>query len=144
MGFAGFTADPYNERNSLVNVNGGPVMSSPIMDAELFVEFTKTGGIAGVHVELTLSEHDGTLTDEDAQELGQLLDEVDFFNVNGSGVGKPHPDGFNYTITAARGRRRRTVSIEDGGDTELLSKLGPLIAWLEDRAPSPFPDLPLT
>jgi hypothetical protein len=118
--------------------------STPGMDAELAVEYTKVGGVAGIHVELALSEFDGTLTREDAEELGGLLDEVDFFNITQERPPKPMPDQFTYTITASRGRRRRTLTIESGSGSDLLTKLGPLLAWLDDRAPSPFPRVPLT
>lgn len=118
--------------------------STPRMDAELAIEYTKVGGVAGVHVELALSELDGTLTPEDAEELGALLDEVDFFNVTEERVPRPMPDRFTYTITASRGRRRRTLTAETGSGSDLLTKLGPLLAWLDDRAPSPFPRVPLT
>jgi hypothetical protein len=114
------------------------------MDAELAVEYTKVGGIAGVHVQLKLSEFDGSLTPEDAEELGALLDEVDFFNVEEDAVPRPMPDRFSYIITAARGRRSRTLRAETGSGSDLLTKLGPLLAWLDDRAPSPFPRLPLS
>jgi hypothetical protein len=117
--------------------------STPQMDAELSVEYTKVGGIAGVHVELKLSEFDGTLTPDDAEELGELLDEVDFFNVEEDAVPSPMPDRFSYIITAARGRRSRTLRAETGSGSDLLTKLGPLLAWLDDRAPSPFPRVPL-
>lgn len=145
------TAEPYNEFYSLVSGSQGDVMtaseqaaSTPRMDAELSIEYSKIGGVAGIHVELALSEFDGTLTPEDAEELGQLLDEVDFFNVKDDAEPSTMTDQFIYTITAARGRRRRTLRAETGSGSELLTKLGPLLAWLDDRAPSPFPRVPLT
>ena len=112
-------------------------------DTELYVSFTKSGGIAGIHTEVTLSDHDGTLTEEDAVELGELLDEVDFFNVEAGDPGKPITDGFRFVITAARGRRHRTITTESGVGNELLAKLGPLVGWLEDRAPAQRPEVPL-
>lgn len=112
-------------------------------DAELFVAFRKTGGIRGIHTELTLSEHDGTLSGTDVTQLGKLLEEVDFFNVTADHLGMPITDGFRFVITAARGRRHRTISTESGVGNELLAKLGPLIAWLEERAPNQKPEVPL-
>lgn len=152
------TGDGYNEGHSHTGVglfSGGMVMSSAEQDTdaalaealakatdnELFVSFKKSGGITGIHTEVTLSDHDGTLTEEDAAELGGLLDEVDFFNVTGGAPGKPITDGFVFSITAARGRRHRTITTQSSVGNELLEKLAPLIGWLEDRAPAQRPEV---
>ena len=76
------------------------------MDTELVVEFKKCGGIAGIHQELMLSEHTGTLTAEDAATLKHWLSKVDFFGLTEDKSGPMYYDGFSYSITAAHGRLR--------------------------------------
>lgn len=119
------------------------ITSQPVMDTELEVELRKTGGIAGIHHEIKLSEHGGTLTVEDAAALRNWLGEVDFFDLTEDYSGPTVHDGFNYTITASHGRRRHTITAEQGRGNLTLARLGPLLAWLESKLPEALPRLVL-
>ncbi|MDO5752664.1 protealysin inhibitor emfourin [Arthrobacter sp.] len=114
------------------------IPSHAFMDGELEVDFRMVGGFAGFDDTLRLSEHDGTLTINDAAELWELIDLVGFEADKGSGE-PPHPDGFTYTITVGTGRRHRTVVAAESADRELLERLAPLIDWLTARTSSRFP-----
>ncbi|MDO5752663.1 hypothetical protein [Arthrobacter sp.] len=110
-------------------------------ETELRVYFAKAGGIVGKKVTLSLSNRDGTLTTEAESELRTLINNVDFFNASQSNPGSMIFDGYSYSVTVAMGHRSRTIDAEQGSDSEMLGKIGPLLAWLEARAPSLLPKI---
>lgn len=113
------------------------VPATPVMEQELTVEFHRTGGVAGFHDELRLSDLDGSLSVEDAATLRHLLQEAGFASLP-EAYSPEHPvaDGITYVVTAGVGRRQHTVTVQQGATTP--PALGALIGWLLERIPSPF------
>lgn len=94
------------------------------------IEFERTGGIAGMTV--TASVDTDTLPDDERQEVCQLIEDANFFELPATVTDStPRPDGFNYEITIGDGRRSHTVVTSDGAAPDTLV---PLLDWLNRAA----------
>ncbi|UCH11386.1 MAG: hypothetical protein JSU61_05725, partial [Fidelibacterota bacterium] len=92
------------------------------------LEYGMSGGIAGVHHQLVLSE-DGTvearnkayvvtaaITFEERELWRERLNQVNFFNLDDEYLpDKPMPDGFGYQLIVESGGQAKSISVADGG-----------------------------
>jgi hypothetical protein len=105
----------------------------PEAGSEIRVRFERDGGPTHGHVEFRADSD--TLSIEADEELRQLIEDTDFFNVI-SGFPGQSLDAYTYTIWIAAGRRSHVVMFNDS-DPLPGPKLGPLLEWLTARLPEP-------
>ena len=104
-----------------------------LIDRELRLRFTQTGGIGGWTT--TYVANDGTLTDQEADHLRQFLSDAQFFDLPDEVPnGDPIPDQYTYTLWIAHGRRNREISTYDGTGPHFSPAVKNLITWLQERA----------
>ena len=90
------------------------------------IKFERTGGFAGIRIAADFDLDD--LSKDQARELRELLDNVDFDELPEQLMGKQQtPDGFNYSITVESDKRKHTVHTTDGSAPE---KMQPLLELL--------------
>ena len=106
-------------------------VQKPATDAAIRVRFERDGVIVPSHVEFKAESE--MLSIEAEEELRQLIDDTDFFNVE-SGLPGSSPDAYTYTIWIAVGRRSHVVMLSNS-DPPTGPKLGPLLEWLNARLP---------
>lgn len=86
------------------------------------IRFERTGGFAGMTIARDLTLDD--LSDEQAQTLLELLDDLDFEELPEQMTGaEPMPDQFTYTITVETGRGEHTVVTGDASAPEKMQEL---------------------
>jgi hypothetical protein len=93
------------------------------------IEFERTGGFMGRKVSLSINLDE--LPPDQAQIIGLLLDESDFFNLPENTVKTGMPDSFLYTITVTKEKQKRVIHTSE---TTAPEKLRPLILDLSSRA----------
>ena len=90
------------------------------------VKFERTGGFAGMHIAADFELND--LPKEQADQLCELLDEVDFDELPENLMkGNQIPDGFTYTITVDSEEGQHTVTTSD---MSAPSKMQPMLELL--------------
>lgn len=90
------------------------------------IKFERTGGFAGIRIGADIDLDD--LSEEQARELRELLDNVDFDELPEQLIGKTQmPDSFNYSITVESEKRKHTVQTTDASAPE---KMQPLLELL--------------
>jgi hypothetical protein len=86
------------------------------------IRFERTGGFAGMTIARDLKLDD--LSDEQAQTLSELLDDLDFEELPEQLTGAdPMPDQFTYTITVETRRGEHTVTTGDASAPEKMQEL---------------------
>jgi hypothetical protein len=124
--------DALNERASeieeLIHRQVVPVKALEEEEPTVHIEFTKSGGIAGLHFPPVVVDST-TLTVEENRKLSQLIAEVRFFDLK-ENYPTHGADLFGYTITVELNGKRHSVSYSD--DT-VPAELKPLLAWLAGR-----------
>ncbi len=106
-----------------------------IMDRELRIRFTQTGGIGGW--ESSYEADDTTLTDQEADSIRKFLTDAAFFDLPDEVPnGDPIPDQFSYTLWIAHGRRNKEIRTYDGTGPHHSPPLEKMITWLKERASS--------
>jgi hypothetical protein len=91
------------------------------MDVER-IKFERTGGFAGMTIARDLKMED--LSEEQADTLLELLDDVDFEELPEQMMGKESlPDQFTYRITVETRRGEHTVVIGDASAPEKMQEL---------------------
>lgn len=93
------------------------------------IEFERAGGFMGRKVSLSISLDD--LPPDQAQTIGLLLDESDFFNLPENPEKTAMPDSFLYTITVTKDKQKHTIHTSE---TTAPEKLRPLLLDLSSRA----------
>jgi len=91
--------------------------------------FERTGGIMGRKVSVTIDMDD--LPGEQAELLGDLLDEADFFELPADLTKSAVPDAFTYNITVFSDEGQHSVRVSD---TTAPDDLRPLLEELSKRA----------
>lgn len=91
--------------------------------------FERTGGFMGRKVSLNIDMDD--LPDEQAELLGNLVDEADFFELPADLTQPAMPDGFSYNITVSSDERQHSVRVSD---TTAPDGLRPLLEELSRQA----------
>lgn len=92
--------------------------------------FERSGGFAGMR--LTASMDTGSLPDEEAQELEDLVNAAGFFDLPAQIAGQSSgADQFRYKLTVEDGGRRHTVEV---GETAVPDPLRPLLQRLTAAA----------
>ncbi len=119
----------------LATCGGGPIASGPAAQADVLVEYRRTGGLAGFDDHLTI-QPDGAATlerkgqdpktfslDEEAvSTLRQVLNQADFSELEGQHEpGRAIPDALHYEVTYVRNTSRFTVKASDGAVPEELA-----------------------
>jgi hypothetical protein len=95
------------------------------MDAKR-IKFERKGGFAGIRMAADIDLED--LSADQARELHELLDNVDFDELPEQLMGKKEiADGFTYSITVESGKRKHTVHTTD---TSAPEKMQPLLELL--------------
>jgi hypothetical protein len=86
------------------------------------IKFERTGGFAGMTIARDLKLDD--LTEEQADKLLELLDDLDFEELPEQMTGKESmPDQFTYTITVETRRGEHTVTTGDASAPEKMQDL---------------------
>lgn len=86
------------------------------------IRFERTGGFAGMTIARDLKVAD--LSDEQAQTLLELLDDLDFEELPEQLSGEePMPDQFTYIITVETRRGEHTVTTGDASASEKMQEL---------------------
>jgi len=93
--------------------------------------FNRSGGFMGLKSSLTINLDD--LPPDQAETLRRLVDEANFFTLPKDPPARPHPDGFQYTITVETKTVKQTVHTSD---TTAPQELQPLLQELSQRARS--------
>ena len=93
--------------------------------------FNRSGGIMGLKTSLTVNLND--LPSDQAETLRKLVEEANFFTLPENPPNRPHPDGFQYTITVETKTVKHTVHTSD---TAAPQELQPLLQELSQRARS--------
>jgi hypothetical protein len=91
--------------------------------------FERTGGFMGRKVSTTIDLDD--LPDKQAEFLGELLDEADFFELPADLTKPAVPDAFTYNITVSSEERQHSVRCSD---TTAPDDLRPLLEELSKQA----------
>jgi len=94
------------------------------------IQFERTGGFAGIRFAADIKMDD--LPKDQAQQIIQLLDEMNFDKLPEQIVGNPKvADGFNYSITVVSEKQQHTVTTSD---TAAPQKMEPLLEILTQIA----------
>ena len=93
------------------------------------IYFERSGGFMGRKVSLDIDMDD--LSDEQAERLGDLLDEADFFELPSDLTGKNIPDAFTYLISVEFKEKQHSVRVSD---TTAPKELVPLLEELSRQA----------
>jgi hypothetical protein len=91
--------------------------------------FERTGGFMGRKVSVTIDLEE--LPDEQAEALGELLDEADFFKLPADLTQPTVPDAFTYNITVFSDDGQHSVRCSD---TTAPDDLRPLLEELSRQA----------
>jgi hypothetical protein len=91
--------------------------------------FERTGGFMGRKVSATIDLDD--LPDEQAELLGDLLDEADFFELPDDLTKPAVPDAFTYNITVFSDDEQHSVRVSDASAPD---DLRPLLDELSKQA----------
>jgi hypothetical protein len=91
--------------------------------------FERTGGFMGRKVSVTINLDD--LPNEQAEALGELLDEVDFFDLPADLTQPAMPDAYTYNITVFSDEGQHSVRCND---TTAPNDLRPLLEELSRQA----------
>lgn len=99
----------------------------------MHISFERSGGLAGMRV--TAGIDSDTLTDAEAHELKQLVDQAGFFELSARpgppGAAGPGADQFVYRVTVATEGRQHTIETTDAAAPPALR---PLLVWLTQAA----------
>ena len=93
------------------------------------IHFERTGGFMGRKVSATIDLDD--LDDDQAEFLGELLDEADFFELPADLTKPAMPDAFTYNITVYSDDEQHSVRCSD---TTAPDDLRPLLNELNKQA----------
>jgi hypothetical protein len=85
------------------------------------IKFERTGGFAGLHISRDLKLED--LSDEQADTIRELLDDLDFEDLPEHMLEDSMPDQFTYTITVETRRGEHTVVTGDASAPEKMQEL---------------------
>ena len=85
------------------------------------IKFERTGGFAGLHITRDLRLED--LSDEQANTIMELLDDLDFEELPEQMLEDSMPDQFTYTITVETRRGEHTVVTGDASAPEKMQEL---------------------
>jgi ribosomal protein S13 len=85
------------------------------------IKFERTGGFAGLHISRDLKLED--LSDEQANTIRELLDDLDFEELPEHMLEDSMPDQFTYTITVETKRGEHTVVTGDASAPEKMQEL---------------------
>jgi hypothetical protein len=86
------------------------------------IKFERTGGFAGMRIATDLKLDD--LSDEHANTLSELLDDLDFEELPEQMISKnPMPDQFTYKITVQTKEGEHTVVTGDASASEKMQEL---------------------
>jgi len=95
----------------------------------LRISFERSGGFAGIMMKTIVDEKD--LAPDEAQELRQLVEGADFFNLSKKiKPASPRPDRFQYELSLEESGRRHTVTTSE---ETLPQNLRPLVDWLMEK-----------
>jgi len=94
------------------------------------ITFSRSGGVAGVRLQTTVSEDD--LSSAQAARLRRLVEAADCFRQpRKMAAVLKQPDRFQYELALEDGGRRHTIVIDEEAATPALLKL---LEWLTDMA----------
>lgn len=85
------------------------------------IKFERTGGFAGLHISRDLKLED--LSDEQANTIRELLDDLDFEELPEHLLEDSMPDQFTYTITVETKRGEHKVVTGDASAPEKMQEL---------------------
>jgi len=86
------------------------------------IAFERTGGFAGMRLAVELNT--GKLSQEEAQELEQMIQSASFFDLPDT-ITSPTPeaDRFFYKVTVRQGFRKHTVEMSESATPEAVQPL---------------------
>ncbi|MGH7800763.1 MAG: protealysin inhibitor emfourin [Thermodesulfobacteriota bacterium] len=94
------------------------------------IHFERGGGFAGTHITAIIDSKE--LTQDEGQELGELVNSSNFFNLPPLITSKKRgADRFNYKLTVESEDKRHTIVIDEGAVTP---ELRTLLQWLTAKA----------
>lgn len=94
------------------------------------ITFEQSGGFAVLRFSIAIDTDE--LTPEKAQQLIQLVEAADFFNLPARIVSpRPQPDRFQYKLMVTGKGQQHTVTVSEEA---MPVSLGPLVKWLAEAA----------
>jgi hypothetical protein len=92
----------------------------------MVIEFERSGGFAGLRLAVTIRSD--TLPEAEANELRDLVDAADFFNLPAEMADPGQAaDQYSYVVTVESGGQRHTVKTSEAAAP---ANLKPLLDWL--------------
>ena len=95
------------------------------------IQFTRSGGFAAPAMKQSVTLDTDNLSDAEANELVNLVNQADLQAVPAEPEPTPRPDEFHYRISVEAEGQSQTVGVSDSSMPETL---GPLVDWLSERA----------
>jgi hypothetical protein len=99
------------------------------IQGRFYIKFVQSGGFAGLTSTIELAGD--TLSSDEQKILLQLLKDSNFFDQDFKSAAENSPDQYNYEITVAVDKTKRTININDA---EVTDGLRPLIRYLSGKA----------
>lgn len=93
------------------------------------VTLEQSGGFAGLMITRTIDTQD--LSPSEAQQLEQLVNESNFFQLTSTTESSPQPDRFQYQFSIDTGEHSHSIQI---GETNIPEQLRPLLTWVQAKA----------
>jgi hypothetical protein len=91
--------------------------------------FERTGGFAGLIMTTTIDTN--TLSPTEANQVRQMVEAADFFNLPATIASTSQPDRFHYQMTVEESDRHHTVQIDE---SVMPDRLSPLVEWMTEAA----------
>lgn len=96
----------------------------------MHIDFTRTGGFAGIRLTTTVDTQD--LAAEQASTLDKLVSDAGFFKLPEQlQSASPAPDRFQYALTISSGQQTHSITVNDAAAPESLR---PLLNYLTTLA----------
>ncbi|BAU12833.1 hypothetical protein LEP3755_33640 [Leptolyngbya sp. NIES-3755] len=93
------------------------------------VTLEQSGGFAGLMITKTIETQD--LSPSEAQQLEDLVNGSNFFQLNSIVESSPQPDRFGYTLTIERDGRSHSIDLSE---TNMPEKVKSIVDWVQTRS----------
>lgn len=93
------------------------------------VTLEQSGGFAGLMITRTIDTQD--LSPSESQQLENLVNESNFFQLNSITELSPQPDRFGYTLSVEIDGRKHSIQLSE---TNIPDKVRSLLEWVQSRS----------
>jgi hypothetical protein len=93
------------------------------------VTLEQSGGFAGLMITRTIDTQD--LSPTESQQLENLVNESNFFQLNSITELSPQPDRFGYTLSVEIEGRTHSIQLSE---TNIPDKVRSLLEWVQSRS----------